>query len=114
MKEKGSGMVLLAIPTTWPPLLTAQAKLSNHPGSVPRLVSTPLRHLKACGKKQSSKKQRGSGVELSAVPVTIPWLLRTWSPADPLISKKVMGTELLGPPNVPKSTSLYRLCCAAS
>src|SRR5215469_1045201 len=93
-------------PATSPLPLIQLVELHWLPGSAPKLVSTPFCHLKAFGTKQSSWKQRGSAIEVSAVPVTVPRLLTTWSPAVSLISKKVVGTALLGPPKVPKSTSL--------
>src|SRR5438132_11307459 len=90
-------------PTIIPFELIELGRLKQPPGSNPRLVSTPFSQRKA-GETNPPRYEQGSDV--SASPATTPLLLII-AGADPL-------TKLWGPPRVPKSMSLYPVCCAAS
>src|ERR1700738_4413200 len=79
------------------------ASLLLPPGSVPRSVFMPRSHLNPCETRQFAPRQfgaKGSGVDVSASPTTVPRLLR-------IFAKK--PTPLAGPPRVPRSLRMYLL-----
>src|SRR5271169_4937133 len=71
-KEKGSGMVLVANPTTWPRLLTANAALSYPPSNVPRSLILPPFQRTA---RNSGKPLSGSFSPFSEIPAISPFPL---------------------------------------
>src|SRR5579863_613313 len=102
--QLGSVVVVSAIPTTWPRLLTPTAKLLLPP-SVGSAVFTPCFHknpssrfchpsqlLLVQKKAAPQNSPKGSKVEVWAVPMMSPRSFLTGN-----------ETELLSPPNVPRS-----------
>src|SRR6266404_7570788 len=95
-------------PATHSRSFTHQGKLLLVPGSAPKSCKTPCSNLNACCTTQLGLKQLGkygSGIAVSAPPTTLPPLLITPGSKN--------STMLSGPPNVPRSTNLYRACCPA-
>src|SRR5215469_3030472 len=99
----GSRTPMSPDPTIIPFPLIELGRLKQPPGNKPRFVGTLFSHLTAGDK---TPPRQAHATVVSAMPATTPPLLII-DGGPPLVA-------LFGPPNVPRSMSLYRVCCAAS